>query len=53
MCLIFFRFQPDGLLTSGATKHDVDLNPHIIAPDPYASDCVNVSPNIDDLLVTE
>ncbi|CAH2035413.1 unnamed protein product, partial [Iphiclides podalirius] len=31
------RSPPDGLLTSGYTKHDVDLDPVIILPDPLAS----------------
>ncbi|CAG4962219.1 unnamed protein product [Parnassius apollo] len=35
---LHITYPPDGLLTSGNTKHDVDLEPHIIAPDPVASD---------------
>lgn len=51
---LLFRYQPDvGLLTSEPAKHDDELNPRIIAPDPFASDdCLDVFSPTHQLLLT-
>ncbi|CAK1554757.1 unnamed protein product [Leptosia nina] len=49
----FIRKYPDDILTKAQSKHDVGLNPHIIAPDPYVTTAVYIDvfgPDYKDLL---
>lgn len=55
MELMFWFRYPDDILTKTQSKHDVGLDPHIIAPDPYVTANVYIDvfgPDTKDLLTS-